>query len=67
MVHVKDVYGDTYSLRGVNVIFISKTKTFDICTQETINFERYIDVNCSSWKQGNYIKANIDLNSVILC
>ncbi|XP_078309397.1 uncharacterized protein LOC111105918 isoform X2 [Crassostrea virginica] len=53
-VHINDLYGDTYSLRGVNVTFVSKTTTFDICLQPTKNFERYMNINCSSWKNGEY-------------
>nr|XP_022301125.1 uncharacterized protein LOC111109334 [Crassostrea virginica] len=52
-VHINDLYADTYSLRGVNVNFVSKTTTFDICLQPTQNYERYMNINCSSWKNGN--------------
>ena len=56
---------DTYSLRGLTVNFISKTTTFNICPQSTKNYERYMNINYSSWKNGkmidweNLIKINI--------
>ncbi|XP_078339765.1 uncharacterized protein LOC144627251 [Crassostrea virginica] len=53
-VHINGLYGDTYSLRKVNVNFISETTTFDICLQSTINHERSMNINCSSWKNGEY-------------